>query len=218
VIGALFEATALPISTAVTCPILRIHPAIVAQAAATAAVQCEGRFVLGVGNGEALNEHILGDRWPPGGGAPGDARGGHRRDPRAAHRREVSDYDRCYTIENARIYTRPEQPVPIYVSGVRAALHPAGRQGRRRAPAAGRRQDCRVDQMLGGDMPQGTVKWFNAEKGFGFIAPDEGGKDVFVHYSAIAGSGYKSLDEGQRVSFEASQGQKGPQADTVHLI
>src|SRR5919107_1679049 len=64
VIGALSEVTSLPITTAVTCPTVRIHPAVIAHAAATAAVQCEGRFVLGVGSGEALNEHILGDRWP----------------------------------------------------------------------------------------------------------------------------------------------------------
>jgi cold shock protein len=53
-------------------------------------------------------------------------------------------------------------------------------------------------------MPEGTVKWFNGEKGYGFITPDTGGKDIFVHYSAIAGSGFKSLEEGQRVSFETS--------------
>jgi cold shock protein len=67
-------------------------------------------------------------------------------------------------------------------------------------------------------MPQGTVKWFNAEKGFGFITPDDGGKDVFVHYSAIQGGGFKSLDEGQRVSFEISPGQKGPQAANVRAM
>jgi CspA family cold shock protein len=67
-------------------------------------------------------------------------------------------------------------------------------------------------------MAEGVVKWFNGEKGFGFITPGTGGKDVFVHYSAIMGSGFKSLEEGQRVSFETSQGQKGPQADNVQAI
>ena len=61
-------------------------------------------------------------------------------------------------------------------------------------------------------MAQGTVKWFNAEKGYGFITQDNGGADVFVHWSAILADGYKSLDEGQRVEFEVGQGQKGPQA------
>ncbi|ASU77355.1 cold-shock protein [Actinopolyspora erythraea] len=67
-------------------------------------------------------------------------------------------------------------------------------------------------------MTQGTVKWFNAEKGFGFIAPDEGGPDVFVHYSAIDAPGFRSLDEDQQVSFESSQGSKGPQADVVRAL
>ncbi len=64
-------------------------------------------------------------------------------------------------------------------------------------------------------MPEGTVKWFNADKGFGFISPAEGGEDLFVHFSAIQSDGYKSLDEGQRVSFNVGQGQKGPQATEV---
>ena len=64
-------------------------------------------------------------------------------------------------------------------------------------------------------MPEGTVKWFNADKGFGFIAPAEGGDDLFVHFSEIQSEGYKSLDEGQRVSFNVGQGQKGPQATQV---
>lgn len=64
-------------------------------------------------------------------------------------------------------------------------------------------------------MPEGTVKWFNADKGFGFIQPEDGGDDLFVHFSAIQSQGYKSLDDGQRVSFTVGQGQKGPQATEV---
>ena len=67
-------------------------------------------------------------------------------------------------------------------------------------------------------MAQGTVKWFNSEKGFGFIAQDGGGNDVFVHYSAIAADGYRSLDENQRVEFDVTQGPKGPQAEQVRPI
>ena len=67
-------------------------------------------------------------------------------------------------------------------------------------------------------MAQGTVKWFNAEKGFGFIAQNDGGADVFVHYSAIETTGYKSLDENQAVEFDVTQGPKGPQAERVRAI
>jgi cold shock protein len=67
-------------------------------------------------------------------------------------------------------------------------------------------------------MAQGTVKWFNAEKGYGFIAQDDNSPDVFVHFSAIQGSGYRSLEEGQRVEFEVTQGQKGPQAEQVRPL
>ena len=66
-------------------------------------------------------------------------------------------------------------------------------------------------------MAQGTVKWFNADKGYGFIAV-EGGQDVFVHFSAITGDGYRSLEEGQKVEFDITQGQKGPQAENVMAV
>jgi CspA family cold shock protein len=64
-------------------------------------------------------------------------------------------------------------------------------------------------------MPLGMVKWFDGEKGYGFITPDDGGEDVFVHHTGIAGSGFKSLDEGQKVTYEVAQGRRGPQAQKV---
>ncbi|MER6271454.1 TIGR03557 family F420-dependent LLM class oxidoreductase [Streptomyces sp900105755] len=116
VIGALSQAVSLPVETAVTCPLVRTHPAVVAQAAATAAVQLDGRFRLGVGTGEALNEHILGTVWPE---AP--VRLEMLEEALQIIRRlftgeQVSHHGRHYTVENARLYTVPDEPVPIDVS------------------------------------------------------------------------------------------------------
>jgi CspA family cold shock protein len=68
------------------------------------------------------------------------------------------------------------------------------------------------------NMATGTVKWFNDAKGFGFITPDDGGKDLFAHHSSIQMDGYKSLKEGQKVSFDVTQGQKGPAASNINAI
>ncbi|GAA3836444.1 LLM class F420-dependent oxidoreductase [Sphaerisporangium flaviroseum] len=117
VIGAIAEATSLPITTAVTCPLVRIHPAVIAQAAATSAIMTEGRFRLGVGTGEALNEHIIDTRWPP-----------------AAERLEmleeaiglmrrlwtgelVTHRGTHYKVDTARLYSLPDRPPPVYISG-----------------------------------------------------------------------------------------------------
>ena len=116
-IGALSQACSLPVTTAVTCPTVRINPVIVAQAAATSAVMLHGDFVLGVGTGEALNEHILGDVWPCA-------------DVRLEMLEEAVDLIRelwkgdvvtrqgkYYTVDTARIYTLPDEPPPVYMSG-----------------------------------------------------------------------------------------------------
>lgn len=116
-IGAISQCCRLPITTAVTCPTVRIHPAVVAQAAATSAVLCEGRFALGVGSGEALNEHILGDPWP------NTAVRLEMLEEAVAVMRElwrgrfVNHRGRHYTVDRARVYTLPERPVPVQVSG-----------------------------------------------------------------------------------------------------
>jgi CspA family cold shock protein len=84
--------------------------------------------------------------------------------------------------------------------------------------SAGHPQIAGPPTLRGAKMTQGTVKWFNGEKGFGFITTDDGGPDVFVHYSQIDAGGFRSLDEGQRVQFEIGQGNKGPQATAVRAI
>ena len=117
VIGAVAHATSLPITTAVTCPTIRIHPAIIAQAAATSSLLSGGRFRLGVGTGENLNEHILGDRWPP-----ADVRLDMLEEAVEVMRalwagEQVSHHGRHYTVENARLYSIPDQPPPVLVSG-----------------------------------------------------------------------------------------------------
>lgn len=112
------ETDELELGTAVTCPTIRIHPAIIAQAAATAQVQTDGRFFLGVGTGERLNEHILGDHWPP-----------HHvrlemldeavRVMRKLWKGEMTSHDgKHYTVENAHLFTLPDEPPPIHVSAL----------------------------------------------------------------------------------------------------
>jgi coenzyme F420-dependent glucose-6-phosphate dehydrogenase len=118
VIGGIAEATStLELGTGVTCPTIRIHPAIIAHAAATAGAMMEGRFFLGVGTGENLNEHVLGDRWPD-----WDVRARMLGEAVEIIRRlwtgEVTSIDgEFYTVENARLYTLPDRPVPLHVAG-----------------------------------------------------------------------------------------------------
>jgi G6PDH family F420-dependent oxidoreductase len=117
VIGGLAGATSLPVTTGVTCPTIRIHPAIIAQAAATSKVMLQGRFSLGVGSGENLNEHVLGDRWP---------RAGVRLEMleeaiqvmRLLWEGGTKSYrGKYYQVENARIYTLPDEPPEVLISG-----------------------------------------------------------------------------------------------------
>ena len=116
-IGALSQATSLPVTTGVTCPTVRIHPAIIAQAAATSGVLHEGRFNLGVGSGEALNEHILADHWPE-----ADVRLEMLEEAIEVIRTlweggQQSHYGPHYAVENARVYDLPEQLPKLIVSG-----------------------------------------------------------------------------------------------------
>lgn len=117
VIGGLSQATSLPVTTGVTCPTVRIHPAIIAHAAATSKVMLEGRFALGVGSGENLNEHILGDGWPP-----ADVRLEMLEEAievmRLLWEGGVKDHHgEHYTVENAHLYTLPDEPPEVLVSG-----------------------------------------------------------------------------------------------------
>jgi G6PDH family F420-dependent oxidoreductase len=116
-IGALSQVCRLPVTTAVTCPTVRTHPAIIAQAAATSAVLHEGRFVLGVGSGEALNEHILGDRWPSAGVRLEMLAEAVEVMRKLWTGQSVYHHGTHYTVEDARIYTLPAEPPKVYVSG-----------------------------------------------------------------------------------------------------
>src|ERR1700753_1449735 len=91
-------------------------------------------------------------------------------------------------------------------------------RARNRICSRSARLRCHITEKDLGHMATGTVKWFNADKGYGFIAPDDGTADGFVHFSAIASSGYRSLNENQKVEFDTTQGQKGPQAENVRPL
>jgi G6PDH family F420-dependent oxidoreductase len=136
-IGAISQACSLPVTTAVTCPTVRIHPAVIAQAAATSSVLLNGKFALGVGSGEALNEHITGARWPS-----IDVRGEMLEEAIEVLRELwtgefVTHHGEHYTVEHARIYTRADQPPPIYMSGF----------GKKSATLAGRIADGYISTM-----------------------------------------------------------------------
>ena len=176
-IGAISQVTGLPVTTAVTCPTVRIHPAVIAQAAATSAVLTGGRFRLGVGTGEALNEHIFGDAWP-------------ELDVRLEMLEEAieimrglwqggnySHHGKHYTVENARIYTLPEKPVEILVSGF----------GPKAIEVAGRIGDGYVSVMPDGEM----VRNFR-ESGGGSKVAQGGFKAAFAD----------TAEEGARIAYQ----------------
>src|SRR3954454_15895854 len=176
-IGALSQVCRLPITTAVTCPTVRIHPAVIAQAAATSAVLTGGRFRLGVGTGEALNEHIFGDAWPE-----TDVRQEMLEEALGVIRElwkggVVSYRGKHYTVQNARIYTLPEQPVEILVSGF----------GPKSIEVAGRIGDGYISTMPDGDL----VAKFRSAGGAGKVT-QAGFKAAYA----------SSEDEGARLAFE----------------
>jgi G6PDH family F420-dependent oxidoreductase len=176
-IGALSQVCTLPITTAVTCPTVRIHPAVIAQAAATSAVLTGGRFRLGVGTGEALNEHIFGDAWPE-----ADVRLEMLEEAVEIMRRLwkggfVSHRGKHYTVENARVYTLPEKPVEILVSGF----------GPKSIEVAARIGDGYVSTMPDGD----AVERFRSSGG-GDRVCQAGFKAAFA----------ASEEEGARIAYE----------------
>jgi G6PDH family F420-dependent oxidoreductase len=176
-IGALSQVCSLPITTAVTCPTVRIHPAVVAQAAATSAVLTGGKFRLGVGTGEALNEHIFGDAWPA-----ADVRLEMLEEAVEIMRElwkggTVSYRGKHYTVENARVYTLPEKPVEVLVSGF----------GPKAIEVAARIGEGYVSTMPDGDM----VRQFR----------EQGGGD------RVCQAGFKAAyadteEEGARIAYE----------------
>ena len=170
VIGGISQATQkLRLGTGVTCPTVRIHPAIIAQAAATSAAMLPGRFFLGVGSGENLNEHILGDRWPP-----VEIRHDMLTEAVEVIRllfegEEASYWGTYYTVENARLYTLPEQLPPIYVaSGGPESAELAGRIGDGLISTAPDKEVVETfDTNSGGGKPhigQVAVCWAASEK------------------------------------------------------
>jgi G6PDH family F420-dependent oxidoreductase len=176
-IGALSQACDLEITTAVTCPTVRIHPAVIAQAAATSAVLTGGKFRLGIGTGEALNEHIFGDAWPE-----ADVRLEMLEEAVEIMRSlwkggNYSHHGKHYTVENARVYTLPEKPVEILVSGF----------GPKAIEVAGRIGDGYVSTMPDGDM----VKQFRASGG-GDRVCQAGFKAAFA----------ATEEEGARIAYE----------------
>jgi cold shock CspA family protein len=113
------------------------------------------------------------------------------------------------TLTAAQEALRPEAPSPRHLLTRSRHHHRRDIPDRTRGPKTRKKDD---------DMATGTVKWFNSDKGYGFIAPDDGAADVLAHFSAISSSGYRNLEEGQKVEFDTEPGQKGPQAANIHLL
>ncbi|MCK2212608.1 TIGR03557 family F420-dependent LLM class oxidoreductase [Actinomadura sp. ATCC 31491] len=190
VIGALAEATSLPITTAVTCPLVRTHPVIIAHAAATSAALTGGRFRLGVGTGEALNEHVVDSRWPP------LAERLDMLEEAVEIMRElftgklVTHRGRHYNVDTARLYTLPDEPAPILMSGF----------GEKSTELAGRIADGYITTMPDAD----AVKRYRDAGGAG--KPVCGGlKACYAADEATARKTVHRLWPTQGIKGEASQ-------------